>query len=324
MKRNSMKYVVLGCGVLLLAVLSVGAARTHSLQPAATQSQSGFLAAVDDFTVSGNLDYSDDFNDGSRDTLPSSLLLDSQPFPLDQSVGRTGTAEMGGYLVLEGGGSGSLSPAATAANPILATSAKSEKFVRGPLAGSVRDTVFLDEPISDGGAGLTTVTASFAAEVPRDAVAACPAAEAYGMFLAGANEATQAFAGVYLKATSAGANAVQLSFVDQDSKVIDRAVIHDFDTTVGRDLVLRLTVDHLADTVAPSYSVDGGTTFAKFDNGATAKVYSSDIGDKVYAGVLAEGPAPDAAPASPVSYLALLATGLLIGTATVFVMFRVR
>lgn len=318
-----MRYVVLGCGVLLLAVLSVGAARTNSLHTAATQSQSGFIAAVDDFAVSGNLDYSDDFNDGSRTTPPSSLLVDSQPFPMDLSVGETGTAEMGGYLVLEGGAN-TLSTAASA-NPILATSAKSEDFVRGPLAGMVRDTVYLNEPITDGGSGKTTITASFAAEVPTTSTAAaCPATEAYGMFVAGANEATQTYQASMVKASSAGTNALQLSFVDQDARVIDRAVIQDFDKTVTGNLMLRLTIDHLKDTVVPSYSVDGGATFSKFNEGAALGVYSEAIGDEVYAGVLAEGPAPAPEPAAPTSYLALLATGLLIGTATVFVMFRVR
>lgn len=318
MKRISMKYLVLAAAALFLVTVGLGAARGSGTTAAVTEASAGFLYAVDDFSVHGNLEYSDDFNDNSRLTLPSSRLMDAPAHPLELSVGKTGTAESGGYLLLEGGGTTS---ALSSAEPSLAKSTESEEFVRGALAGTVRDTVVLDQPIPDGGAGQTTITASFAAAVP---VLSDTCSAGYGVFVAGANEATATFAGSYVKAAAVDADTVALSFVDQDFKVLDRAVIRDFYGTVEDNLVIQLTVDHLEDTVAPSYSVDGGATFSKFEGGAVNAVYSEAIGDEIYAGILGEGPAPVPPPAAPASHLALLASALLIGTATVFVMFRVR
>lgn len=319
MKRISMKYLVLAAAALFLVTVGLGAARGSGTTSAVTEASTGFLYAVDDFSVHGNLEYSDDFNDNSRSTLPSSLLIDAPAHPLDLSVGKTGTAESGGYLLLEGGGG--TSSAVSSIEPGQIESAEAEEFVRGALAGTVRDTVVLNQPIPDGGAGETTITVSFAAAVPALS-STCSAG--YGVFVAGANEDTATFAGSYLKVAAVDANTVALSFVDQDSKVLGRAVIDEFYNRVPENLVIRLTVDHLDDTVTPSYSVDGGATFSKFEDGASNRVYTEAIGSDIYAGILGEGPAPAPPPAAPASHLALLASALLIGTATVFVMFRVR
>ena len=229
----------------------------------------GFDYALDELRVTGNLEFLDDFEDGSRTSPPTSSLQDWRG---------TRATEAGGYLVLD----------------------SDNGFYPRPDLGRdlhwLMGLVELVPPIVDGGSGTTTISASFRPDVPGSGFDG-RMYEHYA--IAAGTEGSQS---VELGIASWFVGVLNVTFSDNRRFAAGEDDIlgqHFLPTSsITGNIVLELVVDHATDTVTPRFSVDGGTTFIEAtDWGNPAEpgpVF--DTGDVAFAAYFGFGPAAGAAP----------------------------
>jgi hypothetical protein len=232
----------------------------------------GFDYALDELRMTGNVEFFDDFEDGSRTTPPTSAFVDNQS---------TITVEQDGFLVL---------------------SSANGSFPR-PDLGPELDWIegLVDAPlIVDGGSGISTISASFRPDIPPVGLDGTIFPH-YGILLG-----TEGFQAVEILIQGLPS---ALSVVFFDNRTQQRLGNTGFvpASSVTGNIVLELIVDHASDTVVPRYSVDGGATFVEgvdwFQPARPGPVF--DVRDDAFVSFFALGVVPE-----PGTGL-LLATGLL-------------
>jgi len=240
----------------------------------------GFDYAVDEFRMTGNVEFFDDFEDGSRTTPPTSAFVD---------YNGTVTVEAGGFLVLD-------SDNGSFPRPDLGQDLNwIEGFVDAPL-------------IVDGGSGTSTISAAFRPDIPP---AGFDGSEfsSYGIYLG-----TEALQGVEITVDQAFLGVLRISFYDdrlfpsQAGRLGVAAV--PVSSLTDDNIVLELVIDHATDTVLPRYSLDGGATFVE---GADWNLPADpgpvfDVRDDAFVGLFAFGAVPEPG-------TALLLCGGLVGLA---------
>lgn len=238
---------LLGAAMLMAATLT----------PAGAVEALGFDYALDAVSVSGNLNFSDDFGDGLRNSPPTSAFAD---------YNGTVTVEQGGFLILN-------STNGSFPRPDLGVN---ENWIEG--------LVDLTTPIVDGGMGTTVLSASFRPDVPPAGLDGSMLSH-YGVVLG-----TAGLQSVEIGVQNLFDVAVRIFFFDnRTGGFLGQDAIPP--SSITGDIVLELVVDHATDTVLPRYSVDGGTTFvdgADWGQAATpGPIY--DTGNDAFASFFAFG-----------------------------------
>ncbi len=191
----------------------------------------GFDYALDEFRMTGNVAFFDDFEDGSRTTPPTSAFVDYRG---------TVTVEAGGFLVLD---------------------SDNGSFPRPDLGQNLEWVEGLvDAPqLVDGGSGASTISASFRPDVPPPGFVDGTMFSHYGIYLG-----TEGLQGVEITLDQAFSGLLRISFYDNRlfpsaaGRLGTAAVLV---SSITGNIVLELVIDHAIDTVLPRYSVDGGATF---------------------------------------------------------------
>jgi len=231
----------------------------------------GFDYALDELCMTGNVDFSDDFEDGSRTTPPTAAFVDYLS---------TITVEQDGFLVL---------------------SSANGSYPR-PDLGAELDWIggLVDAPlIVDGGSGISTITASFRPDIPPVGLDGIHFPH-YGIFLG-----TEGLQAVEILIQGLPSALSVIFFDNRTQQRLGTAFVPA--SSVTGNIVLELIVDHASDTVVPRYSVDGGATFVAgvdwFDPAGPGPVF--DVRDDAFVSFFALGVVPE-----PGTGL-MLATGLL-------------
>jgi len=204
---------LLGCALPMAATLTLASGDSFAL---------GFEYALDEFEVTGNLAFYDDFEDGLRDSPPTSALLDWQT-----SV----SVEQDGHLILD----------------------SDNGFILRPDIGVgwIQGLVELSTKLPDGGTGTST----FAVSVRPDVPGLWP--DHYGIVLEEYPDRGGIELGVRRLGTS---DFLEIFFLDNETSVRLATDLPPIASLSG-NIVLEMIVDHATDTVLPRYSVDGGVTF---------------------------------------------------------------
>jgi hypothetical protein len=229
-----------------------------------------FDYALDELRVTGNLEFFDDFEDGSRRDPPTSAFVDWST---------TVSIEEGGFLILD-------SDNGSYPRPDL-----------GQDLDWIEGFVDLSIPIVDGGSGTTTITASSPPDLPEPFSLHYDGGmyPHYGIYLG-----TEGNNGVEISFHELIPGVLRIFFWDNR--------FYDDPTTVGmlgeetvptssitNNIVLELVIDHATDTVLPRYSLDGGASFVEgSDWWAPAQpgpVF--DTGNETFVGALAFGYVPE-------------------------------
>jgi hypothetical protein len=226
----------------------------------------GFDYAMDELRITGNLEFFDDFEDGSRATPPTSAFEDFRT---------TVSIEEGGFLILN----------------------SDNGYYPRPDLGQdldwVEGAVDLTTPIVDGESGTTTISAHFRPDFPAPGSDG-PMVEHYGILLGtgpsdvveiGVQRFTPAWLRIFF---------YDDRFFDTPNPAAGR-LGHRFVRTssVTGNIVLELVVDHATDTVTPR--LDGGATFV---DGSLWGVFGEtaqpgpvfDTGDEAFVARFAFGP----------------------------------
>ena len=187
--------------------------------------QAAFTWKLDTLEASGDITFSDDFDDGLLNVPPTSNL----------AVFLGTVAEAGSNLIFsDSDGTGV---------DVL------------PVPGTMRDTVNLTTSIPDDGAG-TTWTGSFVPEL--GAIVGLPNGSGYGLQLNNASVlAEETFAQATIAVISDGAGNALVGLFDETLVAIDSAIIGG----VSGNIVLSLIADPSNDVVSGAYSLDGGNNF---------------------------------------------------------------
>ncbi len=180
------------------------------------------------FAVAGSVTFNDDFEDGLRDSGPTSLLVDS--------ADGTTTVEAGGGLVL--------SDADGSAETI-----DGETVLR-------MDTVVLQSlPILNSGSGTTTLTGtlsgSFVLPTPFDTT------QFSGVQLGSTSDSDRTVVGVEL--VGAGVSVALIEVVGGIRTILGSDPIARGD--VSENFVLEISLDQSLDSASVRYSLDGGSNF---------------------------------------------------------------
>lgn len=195
----------------------------------------GFDYGLDELRVTGNLEFLDDFEDGSRTTPPTSAFVDYRS---------TVTVEGDGLLILD---------------------SDNGSFPRPDLGVNlewIEGLVDLTPPIVDGGSGTTRISASFRPDVPPEGFDGRMNSH-YGIVLG--TEGFQSveigignvlgFPNVFFYDNRIFADPTTGGSLGQD-------YVFPLSSITG-NIVLELVIDHASDSVLPRYSVDGGATFVE-------------------------------------------------------------
>ena len=237
----------------------------------------GFDYALDEFRMTGNVEFFDDFEDGSRTTPPTSAFVD---------YNGTVTVEADGFLVLD---------------------SENGSFPR-PDLGQDLDWIegLVDAPlIVDGGSGVSTISASFRPDVPPAGTDGGMDSH-YGIYLG-----TEGVQGVEIFVEQTFAGIASIVFYDNRLAPSPAARLGWAALPVSGitgNIVLELVVDHASDTVLPRYSADGGATFVEGHdwNFAAAPGPVFDVRGDAFVSIFGFGPVPE--PGSGLQF-----AGVLVG-----------
>lgn len=177
------------------------------------------------FDISGDLNFSDDFEDGLRNSPPTASLIDS--------FGNT--TEGGGALQFDSSDGGFL-------------------VVHPPFPDALRDVAVFNQAVVDLPTGGTTAQARFQPMLAE--IAGGTSADAYGMFI------TSFSGGAFLAIAQDFFGNPSAVFLDAAGTVYGADNINL--PGVTGDIVLELALDQSTDLVTPRYSIDGGTSFVEY------------------------------------------------------------
>ncbi len=192
------------------------------LLPLCASAETWHLNQIDIF---GDLNFSDDFGDGLRNSPPTSSLIDQ--------LGNT--TEAGGALQFDSSDGGFL-------------------FSLPPFPDALRDQVIFNQPVADLISGGTTLQAHF--QPMLTAIAVGSIADLYGIFI------TSFAGGAFLNVAQDFFGNPSVVYLDEMSNVIGIDAINLAGVT--GDIVLDLSLDQSTDLVTPRYSIDGGVSFEEY------------------------------------------------------------
>ena len=227
----------------------------------------GFDYGLDELRVTGNLEFVDDFEDGSRTTPPTSAFVD---------YSTTMSVEENGFLVLD---------------------SDNGSFPRPDLGVDlewIEGFVDLATPIVDGGSGTTTISASFRPDVPPAGFDGTMNSH-YGIV-----PGTEDFQSVEI-GVAEFLGTLNIFFFDNrifadpgTGGSLGQAFVFPL-SSITDNIVVELAIDHASDTVLPRYSVDGGATFVEGADWQFAAEPGPvfDAGNEAFASFVAFGVAPE-------------------------------
>ena len=175
--------------------------------------------------IIGDVNFTDDFADGLRNSAPTSSLIDQ--------LGNT--TEGGGALQFDSSDGGFL-------------------FMNPPFPDAIRDQIVFNQPVVDLVSGGTALRGHFDPMLTE--IASGSTADAYGIFISSFS------GGAFLNVSRDFLGNPTVAYLDETGAAVGFDGINIAGVT--GDIVLDLSLDQTTDEVTPRYSIDGGTSFIEF------------------------------------------------------------
>ena len=223
-------------GSIKAGLVTTGLAFTATVLMTASTSKADavFDFAFDAFAVAGSVNFDDDFEDGLRDSLPTSALVDRN----DGTV----TVEEDGALVLS-------------------DSDGSAETITGSALLRV-DTVILESmPITNAGAGMTTVTGALSPFPGFVLPTPAQTSQFAGVALGSTSDSDDVSIGVMLAGNSVAI--VLMETLAGTSTILGSDPLLRGDVSASDAIILEFSLDQSLDTAVARYSLDGGASFVE-------------------------------------------------------------